>query len=87
MPNVNVPNLSSRIEARISAEVKYASLFWSYHLRETGHDNEISVELKELMYNKFLYWLEVLSLLNKVAIANESLEITRDCIEVSGIKV
>ncbi|KAJ6545575.1 hypothetical protein B0H19DRAFT_1168004 [Mycena capillaripes] len=81
VPNAGVPDLASRIEKHIPAELKYASLFWSHHLHETDPDDEILVELKHLMYRKFLYWLEVLSLLNKVPMANGSLEVMRAYIE------
>jgi hypothetical protein len=84
IPNVNVPDLGSRIEEHIPAELKYASLFWSHHLYEAGPDDEILAELKDFIYNKFLYWLEVLSLLNNVPMATGILEVVRDCIKVSG---
>ncbi|KAJ7224708.1 hypothetical protein GGX14DRAFT_309597, partial [Mycena pura] len=80
--NVDVPALLDRIEGHIFAELKYASLFWAHHLRDAGLDEEILIELKGLMNNRFLYWLEVVSLLNQVPIAIESLEITRNYTEV-----
>ncbi|KAJ7328358.1 hypothetical protein DFH08DRAFT_815860 [Mycena albidolilacea] len=78
--NVEVPDLSNRIEAHISAELNYASLFWAHHLQDTGLDNEMLAEIKDLMNNRFLYWLEVLSLLNQMPIATEGLKITSHCV-------
>jgi hypothetical protein len=85
--NIEVPDLSNRIEAHISAELNYASLFWAHHLQDTGLDNEMLAEIKDLMNNRFLYWLEVLSLLNQMPIATEGLEITSRCVSVSAIAV
>ncbi|KAJ6532351.1 WD40-repeat-containing domain protein [Mycena capillaripes] len=76
--NRDVPDLSNRIEKHIPAAYAYAGLFWSHHLYSTDLDSEILVELKGLMHDKFLHWLEVLSLLNQVPIASESLEILRN---------
>ncbi|KAJ7235794.1 hypothetical protein C8J57DRAFT_1530491 [Mycena rebaudengoi] len=73
VPNVNVPDLGSRIERHIPAELEYAS--------DISPDDEILAELKDFIYNKFLYWLEVLSLLDNVPIATGSLEVVRICIE------
>ncbi|KAF7348802.1 WD40 repeat-like protein [Mycena venus] len=78
--NVDVPDLSDRIEAHIPTELRYASSFWAQHLRDTGLDNEILAEIDDLMNIQFLYWLEVLSLLNRVPTAIQSLEITRHCV-------
>jgi hypothetical protein len=82
---MDIPDLSARVEEYISAELTYASLFWSHHIRDTGPDNEILFELKDLMHNRFLYWLEVLSLLNQVQTATGSIEIMQRYLEVSRI--
>jgi hypothetical protein len=71
----------------IPEELKYACSFWAHHLCDTGLDNAILVELKDLMDIQFPYWLEVLSLLNQVPTAIESLEITCHCVLVSAIDV
>jgi hypothetical protein len=83
--NVEVPDLSDRIETYIPAELKYASSFWAHHLNNTGFESEILAELKDLINIRFLYWLEVLSLLNQVPTAIESLQITRHYVPVSVI--
>ncbi|KAJ6565680.1 quinon protein alcohol dehydrogenase-like superfamily [Mycena sp. CBHHK59/15] len=71
--NADVPGLSSRIASQISPSLSYSSHFWANHLQETGIDTTILTEVKGLMYSRFLYWLEVLSLLNQVMIATDSL--------------
>jgi hypothetical protein len=82
--NIDVPDLSDRITTHITAELKYASLFWAHHLQATEVDNEIFSELKHFINNQFLHWLEVLSLLDQVPIAIESLKGTQNCIEVGS---
>ncbi|KAF7366240.1 WD40 repeat-like protein [Mycena venus] len=75
--NADVPALPALVEKHIPAELKYASLFWSLHLRDTDLDEKILVELKGLIYTRFPYWLEVLSLINQVSVAAGSLETAR----------
>ncbi|KAJ7366031.1 hypothetical protein DFH08DRAFT_679026, partial [Mycena albidolilacea] len=79
--NIDVPDLSDRIATHITAELKYASLFWAHHLQATEVDDEIFSELKHFMNNQFLHWLEVLSLLGQVPSATESLKGIQNCIE------
>ncbi|KAF7340415.1 WD40 repeat-like protein [Mycena venus] len=78
--NIEVPDLSDRTEAHIPAELRYSSSCWAHHLDDSGLEKEILAELKDLMNHQFLYWLEVLSLLNQVPIAIEGLEIARNCV-------
>ncbi|KAJ7142444.1 hypothetical protein C8R44DRAFT_585355, partial [Mycena epipterygia] len=74
---VTLPKLSERIEEMISPQLAYATKFWADHLHEAGldQDKDILDELKELMEYRFLYWLEVLSLLEHVSIVTSSLKI------------
>ncbi|KAJ7246869.1 WD40-repeat-containing domain protein [Mycena haematopus] len=79
--NVTIPDLSDRIATYISTELRYASLFWAYHLSNTETDREILSILEAFMTNQFLYWLEVLSLLNEVPVAIQSLKYVQNCTE------
>ncbi|KAF7348813.1 WD40 repeat-like protein [Mycena venus] len=78
--NIEVPDLSDRTEAHIPAELRYSSSCWAHHLDDAGLEKEILAELEDLMNHRFLYWLEVLSLLNQVPIATEGLEIAHNCV-------
>ncbi|KAF7348825.1 WD40 repeat-like protein [Mycena venus] len=75
--NVEVPDLFKRIEAHVPTELKYASSFWAHHLGDAGFEEEILAELKDLINIRFFYWLEVLSFLNQVPTAIQSLPIIR----------
>ncbi|KAF7358415.1 WD40 repeat-like protein [Mycena venus] len=54
---------------RIPSHVSYASRFWATHLQVTDPDNKLLENIQELMYNKFPFWLEVLSALQETSIA------------------
>jgi hypothetical protein len=85
--NVDIPDLSDHIKAHISAEVNYASQFWAHHLCKTGIDDKSLFELRTFMNVHFLHWLEVLSLLNQVPVATESLKAFQDYTAVSQLTV
>jgi hypothetical protein len=67
----------------ITAELTYASLFWAHHLQDMEVDDRILSELTDFMNKKFLYWLEVLSLLGQVPVAIESIKTIQNCTKVS----
>jgi hypothetical protein len=74
-----VPDLSDRITTRIPPHLLYSSLFWASHLAVTVSDthrlpNDLLADLKELMYSKFLFWLEVLCVRRQTGIAVDALE-------------
>ncbi|KZS94296.1 hypothetical protein SISNIDRAFT_502805, partial [Sistotremastrum niveocremeum HHB9708] len=45
----------------ISAQLKYACQFWAVHLSDITYDSEIATQLKLLLEQKLLHWLEVLN--------------------------
>jgi hypothetical protein len=66
--NDQVPDLTSRIEQNIRRHLAYACCFWSSHLQAVQaaqSKNNFIVEVRSFLYNNLLYWLEVLSLLQK----------------------
>ncbi|KAJ7108125.1 hypothetical protein C8R44DRAFT_884894 [Mycena epipterygia] len=75
--NKDVEKLSDSIAVHISPHLMYAAQFWTDHLQEADPDQETLSELKKLMENHFLYWLEVLSLREHISIATRSLNIAR----------
>ncbi|KAF8217372.1 hypothetical protein K438DRAFT_1557258 [Mycena galopus ATCC 62051] len=85
--NSDVPDLSDRINTHIQTELKYAALFWAYHLLNSSIDDEIISHLKAFMTTQFLHWLEVLSLLNEVPVAAESLEGAENYLGVSAMSL
>lgn len=75
--NDNIPDLDARIRDAIPSHLSYACRFWADHLRATpnqGPDLKIFQELvKEFLFTRLLYWLEVLSLLKAVTMAAPSI--------------
>ena len=71
--NIDVPDLTARVEKAITPSLSYACRFWADHLLETPCDH---IFLKALWYfieNQFLYWLEVLSFVKHVNHASRML--------------
>ncbi|KAJ6559940.1 hypothetical protein B0H19DRAFT_1146120 [Mycena capillaripes] len=60
--NSNVPNLSAVAKTYISSQLSYASRFWADHLTETKYEGSIQEELLQFLQNRFLFWLEVVSI-------------------------
>ncbi|KAF9067617.1 hypothetical protein BDP27DRAFT_899473 [Rhodocollybia butyracea] len=74
-----VPDVSHRITAHTSPHLLYSSLYWASHLAVMGSSTPhlpdgFLEDLKDLMYKKFLFWLEVLCIQQKVGIAKDVLE-------------
>jgi len=60
----------------IPAHLLYSCRFWSEHLEEDRdmHDRSTFLqEIREFLYNRFLFWLEVLSLTKEVPVAQRAL--------------
>ena len=85
--NSKVENLSERTKEKISGPLSYSSLYWAAHLQDIASaqescDPEILEETKDFFYRRFLFWLEVMSLLEQIPAANAALQITISSIEV-----
>ena len=68
--NADVPDLAKRIQETIPPHLSYGCRFWADHLSATAYDTDILGEVKDFLYHRLLYWLEVLSLIKKVNIAS-----------------
>jgi hypothetical protein len=71
------------INGNIPADLRYACLYWVYHLRRSGramHDDVIG-----FLHEHFLHWLEALSLLGRVSDGALALRELREMIEVSRV--
>lgn len=69
------------IDGNIPADLRYACLYWVYHLQRSGgvmHDDIIA-----FLYEHFLHWLEALSLLGRLSDGALALMKLREMIEVS----
>ena len=73
--NSEVADLQTRISSRISIPLQYACRSWYNHLTEAGGETtDIIPCLRVFLEEKFLAWLEVLSVLGDVGSASDGLE-------------
>ncbi|KZP16008.1 hypothetical protein FIBSPDRAFT_976664, partial [Athelia psychrophila] len=72
--NADIPDLSAHVQAVIPQSVSYACQFWGHHLCETiPGEPSIHGLILQFFEHKFLYWLEVLSLLGEIPLAPRTL--------------
>ncbi|TDL18727.1 WD40 repeat-like protein, partial [Rickenella mellea] len=71
--NDESPNADEIAKNPIPTHLSYSCLFWGSHLRFTPFDIEVLEQLREFMNERFLYWLEVLSLIHGVHTATQTL--------------
>jgi energy-coupling factor transporter ATP-binding protein EcfA2 len=75
MRNVEIPapDLERRLDQHIPDHLRYSSRFWGDHLAATSYNSAVAQDAREFMFDKFLFWLEVLSLLGMVSYAPRAL--------------
>jgi len=61
--NVDIP---STIRSVISPLISYSSLFWMDHVIHTPSDEKMMEAVRFVLYEKLLFWLEVMSLTGNV---------------------
>jgi hypothetical protein len=73
--NVEIPaaDLQRRLDQHIPHHLRYSSRFWGDHLAATSYNAAVAQDAREFMFDKFLFWLEVLSLLGMVGYAPRAL--------------
>ena len=73
--NSEVEDLEARVNDRISVALQYACQSWYWHLPETGGDvTDVVSRLRVFLGEKFLAWLEVVSVLGAARGAVAALE-------------
>lgn len=60
--NIDMPDIRSRLATYISGQLHYACRFWADHLTAMPFHSNIAEEAYKFLKEKFLFWLEVLSL-------------------------
>ena len=64
-----LPN-SEQMLATISAPLKYSCLYWAYHMEAADNAPSFLAHLENILADKFLFWLEVLSILGMTSLAS-----------------
>ncbi|KIM19869.1 hypothetical protein M408DRAFT_82921, partial [Serendipita vermifera MAFF 305830] len=72
--NQDAPHLASVVKERIPPYLSYASCHWADHLTETAYDKDINDSVQYFMRHQFLFWLEVMSLLERVNVVPSILQ-------------
>jgi NACHT domain len=73
LANSDVPDMESRISEHIPPALSYACVFWDDHLEHVAFEYDLFTKLRSLFENKFLFWLEVLSIKSSVGLASSAL--------------
>jgi hypothetical protein len=81
--NKDVANLTSHVAKTISSHLSYSCEFWTHHLQDAEPKGITCAEVGDFLKACFLYWLEALSLLNRVQIASHRLSMLINWIDVS----
>ncbi|KAJ6505994.1 hypothetical protein DFH09DRAFT_943429, partial [Mycena vulgaris] len=71
--NIDMPGFQWRLANYIPLHLRYAAQFWIDHLEKTAYDSYSGQEVQNLLFKKFLFWLEVLSLLGIVSYGQQAL--------------
>ena len=69
LANDDVEDLSIRLDQHIPPALLYACRFWDDHLRHTDFKTDLFRKVEILFKEKFLFWLETLSLTRKIGLA------------------
>lgn len=84
--NKDVMDLNICVQSHIPRSLAYACRFWIEHLDKTPTgDDEIIALLREFFEHQFLYWLEVLSLLEQIPTATMAFVSVKSYVKVSRI--
>ena len=85
--NSDVSDLKERTKEYINPALQYACLSWHTHLIDVhmipGYISTITSTLYRFLETKFLFWLEVLSVLGATRNAVDALQVAKDWLEVS----
>ena len=59
-------DIQPTVKSVIPPLISYSSLFWVDHLIQTRSDEKMMKAVKFVLYEKLLFWLEVMSLIDNI---------------------
>ncbi|KAJ6582172.1 hypothetical protein B0H19DRAFT_984341, partial [Mycena capillaripes] len=71
--NIDILDFQWRLDNHIPLHLRYAAQFWIDHLVQVTYDSWRGQRLQNFLFKKFLFWLEVLSLLGIVGYGQQAL--------------
>ena len=85
--NSEVDDLKERTKRHIDHALRYACRSWYKHLVTTlpAHTSEIASALHRFLEGKFIFWLEVLSVLGAVREAVDALDVAARWLNVRSV--
>ena len=69
LANDDVEDLNTRVNEHIPPALLYACRFWDDHLQHTNFERDLFRKVETLLKEKFLFWLETLSLTRNIGLA------------------
>lgn len=78
IPNSDVMDLPAHIQAAIPQSISYSCRFWGNYLYKSHPGDSIADSILQFFEQKFLYWLEVLSLMGEVQMVSYTLVAVAD---------
>ena len=69
LANADVEDLNTRVDQHIPPALLYACRFWDDHLQHTDFKTDLFGKVETLFKEKFLFWLETLSLTRNIRLA------------------
>jgi hypothetical protein len=69
LANDDVEDFNTRVEQHIPPALLYACRFWGDHLKHTDFKTDLFRKVETLFKEKFLFWLETLSLTRNIGLA------------------
>ncbi|KAF7967837.1 hypothetical protein HWV62_32908 [Athelia sp. TMB] len=86
--NADIADLSERVERAVPQSLSYPCLFWGHHIRQSlSGDSALPSLILNFFEQKFLYWLEVLSLMGEVRLVSDTMIAVKDYIKNPGSAV
>jgi hypothetical protein len=73
LKNVDMPNIKQSIQGAIPEHLQYACEFWADHVTAVSYDGKHALTAERFLLEKFLFWLETLSLLGIAGSSNHTL--------------
>jgi hypothetical protein len=73
LANYDVKDLNTRVDEHIPPALSYACRFWGDHLKHTDFKTDLFRKVEALFKEKFLFWLETLSLTRNIRLAPSAL--------------
>ncbi|EIN12158.1 hypothetical protein PUNSTDRAFT_130427 [Punctularia strigosozonata HHB-11173 SS5] len=78
--NADIPGLGERVRANIPPSLVYSARYWADHLEKIAYDPDLQEMTEQFLKNKFLFWVEVLSLIESMVTCASALGILKEWI-------